>query len=85
MSGHPSPLMVDSHDGFRIATDDELALYKKNDPKGYKKWSTHNRVMYGRALIKSGKNSSEAWRDAFTRYPNDDDSFSKKHKFVMTL
>lgn len=82
MSGHPSPLMVDSPRGVRPATDKELSEYKIDDPKAFKKWNTHNRILYGRALIKSGSPTSEAWRDAFTKYPDEEVS-AKKPKFLI--
>lgn len=83
MSGHPSPLMIDSPKGTRQATEQELAEWKHDDPKAHKKWAVHNRIVYAKALLKSGESHGDAWKAAFTKYPDDEENERKKFKFVL--
>ena len=83
MAGHPDPLLIESPRGIRIATDKELFDFQHDSPAEYKKWSKHNRILYGKALIKSGQIPADAWREAFLKYPDGESDISRKSKFII--
>lgn len=75
------PLWVETEQGRRESTVEEDCLFKATQPRQYIKWIKDNRITLGKALIKSGVASTDAWKEAFERYP--DSESEKKPKYVI--
>lgn len=67
---HLYPLCIETAEGPRPATEEEIAELRIKKPTIYAKWNTRNRVLLGKKNIADGQSHNDAWTNAFQRYPD---------------
>ena len=80
-STHPVPLKVKTTEGYRNATDEELAKYLAKGGPAPTKWQTANRIALAKKNLQLGMEHGPAWTDAFNTYPQPESQ--QKPRFIL--